>query len=313
MHIVNALTPIVLLISLGAVLRWAGFLKPTFFRDINPLIYWVALPCLLFYKTAGAEVRFGESMKITLLLFAGTTASLLLGYGAGFALRLPRSSLGAFVQGAYRGNYVYVGLPVILYGLAGVACPFVGGYEALVFLAIAPLVPLNNISAVLVLLARGSGNRRGKSGPGRLALDVLTNPIILSIGAGMAWSLTGWPLPRAVATGLDLMGQVALPLALFSTGASLSLGALRGNLLPALAATLIKVAFAPVLGWVIAVLAGYTGAGMKVAILLLACPTAVISFVMAEQLGADHRLAGSIVVLSTALSMISLALVLVCL
>jgi predicted permease len=107
------------------------------------------------------------------------------------------------------------------------------------------------------------------------------------------------------------MGQVALPLALFSTGASLSLGALRGNFFPAAAATMIKVAFAPFVGWVLAGLAGYTGAGMKVAVLLLACPTAVISFVMAEQLDADHRLAGSIVVLSTALSMISLALVLV--
>ncbi|MHC5040104.1 MAG: AEC family transporter, partial [Planctomycetota bacterium] len=266
---------------------------------------------LLFQKTAGAEVRFGESMKITLLLLAGTAASLLLGVAVGFALRLPRPSMGAFVQGAFRGNYVYVGLPVILYGLAGVACPYAGGYESLVFLAIAPLVPLNNVAAVLVLLA-GQEKSPGKGkGPVRLLLGVITNPLILSIAAGVAWSMNGWPLPVALSRAMELMGQIALPLALFSTGASLSLGEVRGTLFPAAAASLIKVAAAPALGLIFATVAGYTGAGMKVGILLLACPTAVISFVMAEQLGANHRLAGAIVVLSTALSMVSLALVLV--
>jgi predicted permease len=310
MVILNALAPILLLVALGALLRIAGFLKPSFFREINPLIYWVALPCLLFHKTSGTTVELGQAMKITLLLLAGTAASLGLAYAVGALLRLPAPSLGAFVQGSYRGNYVYVGLPVILYGLAGVRCPDAGGYEALVFLAIAPLVPLNNISAVLVLLAgRKKGtDERGK--PSRLLLGVVTNPLILAIAAGVAWSLTGWPLPVALERPLDLMAQIALPLALFSTGASLSLGSLKGTLTQALPASLLKVAVTPALGWVFAALVGYTGTGMKVGVLLLACPTAVISFVMAEQLGADHRLAGSIVVLSTLLSMVSLGFLL---
>ncbi|MHC4777935.1 MAG: AEC family transporter [Planctomycetota bacterium] len=310
MHIIDALAPIVLLISLGAALRHLGLVKETFFKDINPLIFWVALPCLLFLKTASASVQFGESMRITALLLAGTTVALGAGFAAAKALRLPRASMGAFVQGSYRGNYVYVGLPVILYGLADVVCPDSGGYEALVFVAIAPLVPLNNVSAVIVLLS-GRGERKGEKGALRLLAGVISNPIVLSIGAGMLWSRFGPPLPQIVLRGLGLLGQIALPLALISTGASLSLSAVRGMLVPAISASLIKVALAPAAGWFLAFLAGYSGPGMKVGVLLLACPTAVISFVMAEQLKADHKIAGSIVVLSTAMSLISLALVLI--
>jgi len=43
---------------------------------------------------------------------------------------------------------------------------------------------------------------------------------------------------------------------------------------------------------------------------MLACPTAVVSYVMAEQLGADDRLAGGIVLLTTIASVGSLAAVL---
>ncbi len=312
MHIVHALAPIVLLISLGAVLRRAGFLGPTFFKDINPLIYWVALPCLLFHKTATTDVELGASMKITLLLLAGTASSLGIGYATALLLRLPRPSLGAFVQGTFRGNYVYVGLPVILYGLAGASALGTDGYEALVFLAIAPLVPLNNLTAVVVLLAGREKKPGRKGGAGRLALDVATNPLILSLVAGVGWSFLGWPVPKALDRAMALMGQTALPLALFSTGAALSLADVRGQLVPATVSSLIKVGVTPAVGFAFACLVGYAGPGMKVALLLLACPTAVISFVMAEQLGADHRLAGSIVVLSTVLSMVSLAIVLAC-
>ena len=47
-----------------------------------------------------------------------------------------------------------------------------------------------------------------------------------------------------------------------------------------------------------------------VAMLFLGCPTAVVSWVMAEQLDGDHHLAAGAVVLSTLLSMITLAVIL---
>ncbi|MEZ4770493.1 MAG: hypothetical protein R2844_18950 [Caldilineales bacterium] len=54
MIVVNILAPIFLLIGLGLLLRRQGFAPESFFRQLNRLIYWVALPALLFSKMASA-------------------------------------------------------------------------------------------------------------------------------------------------------------------------------------------------------------------------------------------------------------------
>jgi predicted permease len=103
---------------------------------------------------------------------------------------------------------------------------------------------------------------------------------------------------------------MALPLALVATGAALSLESLKGCLFRAGTASAIKVVLSPLVGAAIAVPFVMTRDETAIALLYLACPTAVVSFVMAEQLGADHELAGSIVVFSTLISMPVLGIIL---
>jgi len=50
---------------------------------------------------------------------------------------------------------------------------------------------------------------------------------------------------------------------------------------------------------------------LQIALLFLACPAAVNTYVMAEQMGSDDALAGGIVVISTLLSLPAFAAVLV--
>jgi predicted permease len=50
---------------------------------------------------------------------------------------------------------------------------------------------------------------------------------------------------------------------------------------------------------------------MRIALIYLACPTAVASFVMAEQMGSDHDLSSGIVVASIFLALPALAIVLI--
>jgi len=57
-------------------------------------------------------------------------------------------------------------------------------------------------------------------------------------------------------------------------------------------------------------LVGLTPQEMRMALIYLATPTAVMSFVMAEQLGGDARLSADAVVVSTVLSLPALVAVL---
>jgi len=312
MYLLNTLAPIVMLIALGTALRRGGFASSGFFRGVNRLVYWVALPSLLFHETAGGAVGLGEGVRLFLVLLGGMLFSMGIGFLCVPVFRVPRGSRGAFVQATFRGNLMYVGLAVIVFSMSAADGSPTPGVGALAVLAIAPLMPLYNIAAVPMLLAdRGhDGGERGRRFR-RLAFEVATNPIVLSCGAGLAYSLSGRGLPAVVERACGALGRVALPLALLSLGASLNFASLRGRLLHACAASAIKVGCAPLAVYLLRPLLGLSPMELRMALLFLACPAAVNTYVMAEQMGSDDALAGGIVVISTLLSLPAFTAVLV--
>jgi malate permease and related proteins len=308
MYALNTLAPLLALIALGAALRRWHFAPPSFFRDANRLLYWVALPALLFYQTAEAMIQGGAALRVFLTLLAGMVASIGLGYLVALLLRLPQTSVGAFVQGAYRGNLAYVGLPAVLLALAASHTQSTSGSNSLAVLSVAFLVPIYNLIAVVVLLA----GRPVEPGAGRAARRMVaamfTNPLVLSCAAGLLFAIFGWKLPPVVRQTCATLGQMSTPLALLGIGASLTFASLRHRLVPASAASLIKVAAGPIIGYLVARWLGLSSEELRVAMIYLACPTASASYVMAQQLGADDMLAGSIIVVSTFFAVPALAI-----
>jgi len=77
--ILNILAPIFLIIVLGALLRVTRFAPPELFRGANRLVYWVAMPCALFYQTAEARIEGGAGFRVFALTpFTGRRCSGLL-------------------------------------------------------------------------------------------------------------------------------------------------------------------------------------------------------------------------------------------
>jgi len=125
-------------------------------------------------------------------------------------------------------------------------------------------------------------------------------PLILIVLLGVVLRKTGFT-PREFYRGTNrLVYWVGLPCLLFDKTSG-------GQ-----AAAAIKLVCCPLLGLAAATLIGARPAETRIALLYLACPTAVIAFVMAEQLGGDEQLSGSAIVLSTVFSTASLAAVLLC-
>ncbi|MDQ8183086.1 AEC family transporter [Pelagicoccus sp. SDUM812005] len=300
MVVLESIVPVLILILFGGALARTRFFGDSFFKDLNRLTYFWGLPSLLVYKVAEIDLRSeaGLGLLYTMLIVIG--ASIALAYALVFILKVPRESVGAFVQGSYRGNLAFVGFPVVYFALGQEGLDlgmFTSGICILIY----------NTSSVAILILHSKDQGTG-SPLQAIWKHGLSNPLILACCLGFALNLADLEIPVMARRALVAVGQIALPLALIGLGAGLKLDELKGRLSFSIVASLINVAFSPLLGYYVGRSLGLDADSLKVAVIFLACPTAVFSYVLAEMLGNDAVTARNIVILSTLLSIASLVI-----
>ncbi len=307
---VPTLVPIFLMIALGWGLRARHVFPDAFFTGLNTLTFYISLPALLLVRIAVSPIEPGPAARIFLALLAATAMLVLLAYPLARLFRLGGPGTASFVQASMRGNLAYIGLPVIFYALSSRA-DGAGGMdiEATAMLVLAPLVPVYNLACVIIL-SHGTGAEGTRPSVGAVTLKIIGNPLLIGCLLGLVLALSGAGLPVPLVRTLQPLGQTALPLALLSLGSSFTRGGLHRHVAPALGSSLLKVAVAPLLGLLFSRWLQLAPQETQMVLIFLACPSAVASYVMAEQMGADADLAGGAVVLSTLLSIIPLALIL---
>jgi predicted permease len=139
----------------------------------------------------------------------------------------------------------------------------------------------------------------------RTAGQMGRNPLILGCGGGVALALLEVTLPVSLERSLGLVGRTALPLALLTVGADLDFRRLRGDVGVTALVALVKLVAYPGLVLLILRAAGLSGTALAAPVLLMAAPTAVVSHIMAQEMRGDHRLAGAIVIGTTAASLLT--------
>lgn len=308
MQIVHSLAPVFLIIALGAVLHWRGFLCGATLAGLSKLTYWVGLPAWLFYRTSQIDLVRSLSGGLLAMVFFGTVVALVAGVVTARLSRMPTPSRGAYLQACFRGNLAYIGIPVMVYAFADLARPDYEIIQNSAIVAFIPLIIFYNVASVVLLL---KGRQDDGTDPGRSAWrPLLTNPLILACLLGGVFSLLNIPLLLGIERTLEAVGQIALPSALLCVGGSLVVSPVRKNLSGAVGASLIKVLVAPLGGWVAATALGLDPHLAAAGMILLACPTAAASFVLAEQLRGDVALASSAILVSTLLSIGTFSLLL---
>ncbi len=307
MTIINTLAPVFLLILLGALLVRGGLIPSEVLKGLNKLTYWVALPTVIFHALATMTYEPGPAGRIFAVMMAGTFGGAITALVLGRLIGVSSRSMGTFLQATFRGNLAFIGLPVILYAFASEPAALRTEMTTAAILAFAPTMLVYNILAVLVLLLSSGNDNRGIVG--RTVRQLATNPLVLAAVAGILFSLLDFPLPVALDRSLEAVGQMALPLALLCIGGTLIVVRVRGSLAHATTASLLKVAAIPAIGFAAAMLLGLSTDELRVAMILLASPTAAASFVLAQQLYGDEALASSSIVISTVLSLGSLTAV----
>jgi predicted permease len=301
--VLNSLLPVFALIALGVFLRRTTLVGEAFFQTSDRLVYYVFFPALLFLKisrpTPGFMVHWSWLAVLLAVMVLMAGASLV----AARLLGLSRPQVGAFSQTTYRFN-TYLGLAVILSLFGETGVKYLG-------VLISAAIPLANLMAVSgLILCQGAG-ARWRPRLGRLFRELLANPLILACLAGLAYGALGWGLPLFVDRTLDLMGNLSLPLALLSIGASLRFETMRRHQAPALVAVALKQVALPALGLAGLWLVGATGTFWRVAVIWMCLPTSTLAYVLAAQLDGDADLAAAAIVVSHLFAVVTLSAALI--
>ncbi len=313
-YTINAVLPLLLMTALGVALRRSGFADVSFFQKCDKLSFHVFIPAMLFYNIYSIDGLSAVRWSGVLYCFAALTLLILLSL-----LLLPfikrRDRKGVQLQCAFRSNFAIIGVPL---------ADALGGAQSVAFASIISgfSIPIYNAVAVTALTIC-AGEKRPS--PRRLLLAVSRNPLARAVAAGLCILLVRYFLPQSaffardrlpfIIETLRFLSAAATPLALVALGAGFDFSAVR-RLLPQISLGVInRLILSPIIGVGGAILCARLGlaqigrAELPAVIALFATPVAVSSAVMVSEIGGDAQLAKQLVVWTSALSAVTLSVI----
>lgn len=301
--ILETVLPIFGLVLCGYVVGRRGWMSEEAIKGLNTFVFYFAIPALLFRATSGGigHVEF----TIVGAYFASVLATFVVALAVSRLLfRTGPAERTLFGMGSVFSNTVLLAIPLIFTALGEEA-----GRRLMLIITFHAVLILPAVT-ILIELALGAGQGWRRLAAGTLRALAL-NPIILALIAGIAYGQTGLAVPAPAERFLALLGGAAAPCALFALGASLTAFKISGDMKETLAIVAMKLVVHPAimagLAWFVFDLPALAAA---VAILTAACPSGANVFIMARQYDLYLGRSASAVLISTAVSVVTLSLLL---
>jgi len=309
--LVSNLLYMLVLLGVGIAGRSLGVLTPSRRELLNALAFYVALPALIFSSTYAQQL----DEVLTPALLAGLWSVLVVMVAAGWIVhrsaRSNRERSVAVVQ-SYHGNLGFFGLPIVAATFGDLTTA-----KASILLGMGALTQVPLTILILVVL-----NDRDASFVDELR-QFTKNPVILSLAAGVTVSLisvsvpdvavAGVSIPDVAATvfgvattGLDVLSQLALPIAVICVGGALSLESADVDRSTVGSVVALKVFLMPAVALAAFSLLASSPSTVRAGVVMLAMPSAVSTYVYATEYGGDERLASVDVFATTIVSLVTI-------
>jgi malonate transporter and related proteins len=294
----NVVAPVFLLVALGYFVKRINVINENFVDVTSRFVYNVSLPALVFINIA--EIDLGEAIEFSqiIYIYAATLISFFIIWILSIPFIKDGKNLSVFVQGAYRSNFAIVGFAIVskLFG------SYALGKAAIV---LAFILPLYNVLAVIILTVPLRKER--KLNLRKTLIEIVLNPLIIAVIIGLFFSYYRIEIPSLINSTAGFLSELALPLALIGIGGSLNLENIKKASGLAFTSSAIKIILIPFFLTFGAYHFGFRGLDLGIMFVLFASPTAIVSFIMAEAMGANSKLAGNIVLISTVVSVFTIA------
>lgn len=294
----NPILPIFSITALGFILGRLGWTSTQEARIINRFTLIVLLPIFLFGVTTKIDITQSSTLPLMtyFLVEFGVWA---LGFSIAFYCfkREPKEAILLGMTGVIANNAFYV-LPISLH--------FQGSESSLPLLAVTALDGVISFSVAILLL---NIIQEGKISWRILVLGIIRSPIILALILGFGVAASGFSLPASLTTFITFNGAAAAPIALFALGVVLSQTVFRAE--PVVAVfTSIKILFFPACVWLALYLVSYQATDTQTYVLSAAGPSVAMSFSLALLYDIKTDTLAQILVWSSLLSLISIAVLL---
>lgn len=300
--ILNSALPFFALIFCGYGAGRLRLLDETAAAGVNTFVFYFALPAFLFGLMSSSPI--GEVVNVP-FIGAYVTASVVL-----FALT---ALVGLYLFEIGRAEAAVQGLAAVLANTGYMGIPLVSavfGREAAV-----PIVVGLTLDGVLMIplgimiIESSKGRAEGLTHTALTTFSALArNPLILSIFAGLAVSIAGLSPPTPLANFLDLLGGTAGPCALFALGATLAGRTVAGGTAEISFMTFMKLVLHPAaLFFTTTVIFTVDPLWATAALLGAALPIAANVFIVARQYDVYVARTSSAILVSTAVSMITVS------
>jgi hypothetical protein len=241
--------------------------------------------------------------RLLIAYFGGCLIVFTLGRAVGLWLfGLDGVQQSVFALGGIFANNVLLGVPIAKATLGAAAMP-----------SVALVIVFNSLTLWTLATVSVEWAHHGElslRGFGKTLRSVLTNPVVASVLIGAAFGMTGLPLPALLGTPLSLLGQSAIPLSLIVLGMGLAEYGMRAGWREAVVITSIKLVVQPLVVWALARLLGLPSVETQAVVLLASLAVGINVYLMAREFDALQGPVATSMVLSTALSALTVPLAL---
>lgn len=291
---------IVAVIAVGYLIGRYRLLGPNADYVLSRLAFFVLSPALLFTVLAEADVThlFSALLPISAIAAVVNIAAFLVIALLLWRRTLPEATIGALASGYVNANNI--GLPVSVYVLGDASSS-------------APVILFQLIVVAPIALTVLDVSTSGTLSLGRVLMQPVRNPLIIGSLLGLIVAVAHVHLPAPVLAPFQLVGGAAVPVILLNFGMSLHgrrALAPGTNRRDVVLASALKLAAMPVVAWLLGhFVFQLEGHRLFAVVVLAALPTAQNVFNYAQRYGSAVTLARDTVLITTALSIVSLVII----
>lgn len=293
--------PIFAVLALGYLMQKAGFVTVEHAQAINRFVFYVGAPAIGVSVIGKASPGTIDWPPVLTYFVSELIVYALIFILMGFVFKRDKGEALLLGMTAVFANHIFFVLPIAerFYGA--------GAAQAMAGIVLFDAAVLFCGSVILTELVTG-----GKAGLSDTVARLLRNPFVYAVPLGLILGAIGPAAPSGVWTFLDFTSAAAAPVTLFSLGITLATSPIFPIRLPCWSVAVAKLALLPVLVWggLTVLEQPLTDLTPTIVLLVAIGPCGAMPYVIATQYGVRTVTIAKTVMISTVISLFSLALML---
>lgn len=290
------IAPLFILILIGFVLAKIKLSDANWTKTLNTYSLNLGFPCLIFYSLTQSNISILDYKDIILTNSFFLILCFLICFG-----------LAIFINGPLKrtlpicltfSNIAFLGIPILkqIYGESSVAET---GIISSCYLFWVFTIGIGHLEY----------HKLGTINLKKISLNLLKNPLLISVLLGTIVNLGGWKIPNLLFQPIDMIAKSVTPLVSISLGTFIYSISFKNekNSLQIILFSLSSLFVIPCILWLSMLLMDLDIKTYKITILEAAMPVALTPFALAEKYNLDQEFIAKIIVISTILSIISIS------